>query len=110
MARKILAGSPAADEAILRARTWVSAGGAGSRARSMATMAAMALALAVPFPAVGWEPTKPVEFVVPAGTGGGADQMARLLGGNARSKSEGECGDGQQRQRPQMAGQQGREQ
>jgi len=30
---------------------------------------------------VGWEPTKPVEFVVPAGTGGGADQMARLLQG-----------------------------
>src|SRR4051812_34358733 len=29
----------------------------------------------------GWEPTKPVEFVVPAGTGGGADQMARLLQG-----------------------------
>jgi tripartite-type tricarboxylate transporter receptor subunit TctC len=26
----------------------------------------------------GWEPTKTVEFVVPAGTGGGADQMARL--------------------------------
>src|SRR5512134_2031881 len=25
-----------------------------------------------------WEPTKSVEFVVPAGTGGGADQMARL--------------------------------
>jgi tripartite-type tricarboxylate transporter receptor subunit TctC len=31
--------------------------------------------------AAGWEPTKPVEFVVPAGTGGGADQMARLLQG-----------------------------
>ena len=29
----------------------------------------------------GWEPSKPVEFVVPAGTGGGADQMARLLQG-----------------------------
>jgi tripartite-type tricarboxylate transporter receptor subunit TctC len=28
-----------------------------------------------------WEPGKPVEFVVPAGTGGGADQMARLLQG-----------------------------
>ncbi|MGH8703010.1 MAG: tripartite tricarboxylate transporter substrate binding protein, partial [Burkholderiales bacterium] len=25
-----------------------------------------------------WEPTKTVEFIVPAGTGGGADQMARL--------------------------------
>jgi putative tricarboxylic transport membrane protein len=32
-------------------------------------------------PAAGWEPTKPVEFVIPAGTGGGADQMARLLQG-----------------------------
>ena len=28
-----------------------------------------------------WEPTKPVEFVIPAGTGGGADQMARLIAG-----------------------------
>jgi len=32
-------------------------------------------------PAWAWEPTKPVEFVVPAGTGGGADQMARLMQG-----------------------------
>jgi len=31
--------------------------------------------------AAAWEPTKPVEFVVPAGTGGGADQMARLMQG-----------------------------
>jgi putative tricarboxylic transport membrane protein len=28
-----------------------------------------------------WEPTKPVEFIVPAGTGGGADQMARAIQG-----------------------------
>lgn len=28
-----------------------------------------------------WEPAKPVEFVIPAGTGGGADQMARLIQG-----------------------------
>jgi tripartite-type tricarboxylate transporter receptor subunit TctC len=28
--------------------------------------------------AQGWEPTKTVEFIIPAGTGGGADQMARL--------------------------------
>ena len=26
-----------------------------------------------------WEPTKAIEFVIPAGTGGGADQMARLI-------------------------------
>ena len=30
-------------------------------------------------PALAWEPTKNVEFIVPAGTGGGADQMARLI-------------------------------
>jgi putative tricarboxylic transport membrane protein len=28
-----------------------------------------------------WEPTKTVEFIVPAGTGGGADQMARMIQG-----------------------------
>ena len=28
-----------------------------------------------------WEPTKPVELTVPAGTGGGADQMARFIQG-----------------------------
>jgi putative tricarboxylic transport membrane protein len=32
-------------------------------------------------PAAAWEPTKPVEFIIPAGTGGGADQMARLVQG-----------------------------
>jgi putative tricarboxylic transport membrane protein len=30
-------------------------------------------------PAAAWQPTKTVEFIVPAGTGGGADQMARLV-------------------------------
>jgi putative tricarboxylic transport membrane protein len=29
----------------------------------------------------GWEPVRPVEFIVPAGTGGGADQMARTIQG-----------------------------
>jgi putative tricarboxylic transport membrane protein len=28
-----------------------------------------------------WKPTKTVEFIVPAGTGGGADQMARMIQG-----------------------------
>ncbi len=45
---------------------------------------AVALALATSAaasPVLAWEPTKPVEFVVPAGTGGGADQMARLVQG-----------------------------
>jgi len=43
--------------------------------------AVLALGLAALAPAAAWEPTKPVEFVVPAGTGGGADQMARLIQG-----------------------------
>jgi putative tricarboxylic transport membrane protein len=38
-------------------------------------------AVMTPAQAQSWEPTKPVEFVVPAGTGGGADQMARLIQG-----------------------------
>ena len=28
-----------------------------------------------------WEPTQPIEIIVPAGTGGGADQMARVMQG-----------------------------
>jgi tripartite-type tricarboxylate transporter receptor subunit TctC len=40
----------------------------------------LALCAGVPA-ALAWEPTKPVEFVVPAGTGGGADQMARFIQG-----------------------------
>ena len=32
-------------------------------------------------PALAWEPTKQVTFVIPAGTGGGADQMARFIQG-----------------------------
>jgi tripartite-type tricarboxylate transporter receptor subunit TctC len=40
---------------------------------------ALALALTGPARAQAWEPTKSVEFIVPAGTGGGADQMARLI-------------------------------
>ena len=34
-----------------------------------------------PASAAGWEPNRPVEFIVPAGTGGGADQMARTIQG-----------------------------
>jgi tripartite-type tricarboxylate transporter receptor subunit TctC len=37
--------------------------------------------LLVCVPAIAWEPTKTVEFIVPAGTGGGADQMARFIQG-----------------------------
>jgi putative tricarboxylic transport membrane protein len=42
---------------------------------------AMGLVAGLVPPAHAWEPTKPIEFVVPAGTGGGADQMARFLQG-----------------------------
>jgi tripartite-type tricarboxylate transporter receptor subunit TctC len=49
-------------------------------ARAIASAVA-ALALVVPLSSAAWEPTKPVEFIVPAGTGGGADQMARMLQG-----------------------------
>ena len=53
----------------------------GSMVRSVQAIAAAALAFTGAAPAHAWEPTKPVEFVIPAGTGGGADQMARLIQG-----------------------------
>ncbi|MGA8007057.1 MAG: tripartite tricarboxylate transporter substrate-binding protein, partial [Burkholderiales bacterium] len=45
--------------------------------------AALTAALVSVWPATGhaWEPTKTVSFIVPAGTGGGADQMARAIQG-----------------------------
>src|SRR5690606_5159301 len=48
------------------------------RARHLLLLATAAL-VGLPAAAADWAPTKPVEFIVPAGTGGGADQMARLL-------------------------------
>ena len=53
-----------------------------TRARIAALAAAALTSLTfAPAAQAAWEPTKPVEFVVPAGTGGGADQMARLIQG-----------------------------
>ncbi len=53
-----------------------------SRARAGLAAAAALLAASAAVPAhAAWEPAKPVEFVVPAGTGGGADQMARFIQG-----------------------------
>jgi tripartite-type tricarboxylate transporter receptor subunit TctC len=52
--------------------------------RGIAGAAAWAAATALVATAAGaqaWEPTKPVQFVIPAGTGGGADQMARFIQG-----------------------------
>jgi putative tricarboxylic transport membrane protein len=56
--------------------------------RQWRRLAALVPALAVsvfaaPAASSAWEPSKPVEFVIPAGTGGGADQMARLIAGLA---------------------------
>jgi len=42
---------------------------------------AASLLAAAPLAAQAWEPTKNVEFIIPAGTGGGADQMARAVQG-----------------------------
>ena len=57
---------------------------ASTRLASCLTLAAAAsiLALGTNLPAsAAWEPVRPVEFIVPAGTGGGADQMARTIQG-----------------------------
>ena len=45
------------------------------------TFFSVAIAIGCAAQAAAWQPTKNVEFVVPAGTGGGADQMARLIQG-----------------------------
>ena len=51
-----------------------------SRLSKLFVQAAALLGVAAVAPTVSaWEPTKTVEFIVPAGTGGGADQMARLI-------------------------------
>ena len=50
------------------------------RARALAVVAAMAAGFFAPA-ANAWEPSRNVEFIVPAGTGGGADQMARVIQG-----------------------------
>jgi putative tricarboxylic transport membrane protein len=49
--------------------------------RSFSRAVLLAASLALPFSAQAWEPTKNVEFIIPAGTGGGADQMARAVQG-----------------------------
>ncbi|HVL73720.1 MAG TPA: tripartite tricarboxylate transporter substrate-binding protein [Beijerinckiaceae bacterium] len=52
-----------------------------NRRTRFATVLAVAAAPFAALPAAAWEPSKPVEFVVPAGSGGGADQMARTVQG-----------------------------
>ena len=48
---------------------------------ALAAVAAAFCSFLMPAPASAWEPTRPVEIIVPAGTGGGADQMARVVQG-----------------------------
>lgn len=51
------------------------------------TVSALALTVAAPGAmAQDWQPQKPVEFIIMAGTGGGADQIARLLQGLIEQK------------------------
>lgn len=47
--------------------------------QGMLTLMAAMLASALAAPALAWEPTRPVEIVVPAGAGGATDQMARVI-------------------------------
>ena len=49
--------------------------------RSLLLGVATAAALAAAPVQAAWEPTRPVTFLIPAGTGGGADQMARFIDG-----------------------------
>jgi tripartite-type tricarboxylate transporter receptor subunit TctC len=47
--------------------------------RALIAVAGAAALAAAAAPASAWEPTKPVDFVIMAGPGGGADQMARFI-------------------------------
>ena len=55
-------------------------------AAGLAGALAVAGSLAASGTAAAWEPKKPVEFIIMAGTGGGADQIARLLQGLIEKK------------------------
>ena len=55
-------------------------------AAGLAGALALGGSLAVSNAAMAWEPKKPVEFIIMAGTGGGADQIARLLQGLIEKK------------------------
>ena len=74
----------------LASHTGTGTGGPGPRARAARKFAAklargwLACAAALPLASAAWaqnawEPSAPVELVVPAGTGGGADLMARFI-------------------------------
>lgn len=50
-----------------------------TRRAALGLAAAFALTTALPAQAEGWQPMKPVEMVIMAGQGGGADRLARLF-------------------------------
>ena len=51
------------------------------RGEGLGCVAVLSAAMLAAAPAAAWEPSKSVEFIIPAGTGGGADQMARFTQG-----------------------------
>src|SRR5712671_8012087 len=63
--------------------TMAHAASIGRAVLSLGLSVIVGIVLLYPRPLLAWEPTRPVEFVIPAGTGGGADQMARLISGIA---------------------------
>jgi len=52
-----------------------------ARSRIVPVLSAVLIAGLATTADAAWQPTRPVEFIVPAGTGGGADQMARMIQG-----------------------------
>lgn len=51
-----------------------------------AVVAAVSLGMFAGTAQAAWSPKKPIEFIIMAGTGGGADQIARLLQGLIEKK------------------------
>lgn len=54
---------------------------------TLAVAAGVSMAVSTATLAADWKPKKPVEFIIMAGTGGGADQIARLLQGLIEKKN-----------------------
>src|SRR3712207_6806518 len=52
-----------------------------SLVRSLSAVGVLALGSAFAPAMATWQTTRTVEFIIPAGTGGGADQMARMIQG-----------------------------